>query len=311
MLPCGKFVQAYNPAERPWFAQAVLHAPHVALTVPYKDSSTNGLIVTFSLAVHDASGNLFGAVGLDLFLGNVRHWIFNPSVQCPPLTKCFLLSRSGHLLLDPSDDGHLLSGEPIFFGTRDADLAAVANDLITQGYLQKSYCLDFNSIKQQSYYTLNISALVSGITECDESVRSYVIAPVPGTSFYLAAVSSGTVSSVNPNCCVTHCPLPSSSLVLLSCERPCQVDLVLPNPCVGFQTSDAASTVAPCPGRATQLEPNTGTGLSTGELSAIIFGCVICGLIILSCAVVGCVSACSGKKGGVASKRDDQTGIEL
>jgi hypothetical protein len=242
------------------------------------DASTNALVVTFSRAVHDSKGNLFGALGLDMWLGHVRSRIFSPNVQCPPRAKCFLVSRSAHLLLDPYDDGKLLTGEAIYFGTRDGDLAAMARDLSSRGYLKQSSCLDYTSVQQQSFMTLDIpEEAITGTTSCDDSPRSYVIVPVPGTSFFLAAVSVGNAIPPLP-CCSAICGA-SYAVSSSSCSVPCRGDLSLPSACTSFEPQPSLANVQPCPGRATDLPPNSGTGLSAAAIGNIVtwtvlFGCL-------------------------------------
>jgi hypothetical protein len=258
-IPAAALQNLYDPRDRSWYQQAAIdrqNATYTSMTVPYLDASTNLKVVTFARPIINAGSandtKLFGVAGMDFLLSTVRQW-FSSAVQCPSQTLCFVIDRGGYMLLDPYDDNFVLNApNPVFFGTRDQNLASLANAMLRDGALIKTRCNDFSTITVTSFYKVNVPSTKTGTLYCTQGTETsappYVVTRVPRTSFFLVALS--TASSLPPisTCCNQVCPMGLtddtgarflyglrsvlfSSLSFAVCDVPCSSPMRLVTPC--------------------------------------------------------------------------------
>ena len=257
--PSGRLVSRYDPRVRGWYQQARLdvQSPKLTLTAPYVDAFTNDLIQTLSkplIVGGKASKTLFGVTGVDFYLSGIRK-LFNDAVTCPSGSRCFLIDRGGFLLLDPLDDNALQTPEPLFFGDRNSELAALEEALVARKVMIRSQCINYNSINVETFYSLrSLTTAVSGEFLCGRG--SFVVAPVPNATFFLVVVSNvEQVCQSSPNDGI--------------CMSPCLQPLKLESPCSGsFLPVLTLRSLPACPGDAVILPLNSFEGgLSTGNFS--------------------------------------------
>ncbi|CAH1777703.1 unnamed protein product [Owenia fusiformis] len=157
MFPGSYLQRSYDPTVRPWYLRAVANKGKMVLSA-YEDALGLGYVVTMSYTLHkgqDASGNdgpLFGVMGYDFNFKIFYNKIIERYPKCNDKQySCFIMDTSGFILLhkdfvecDKSDqqiDGlHITVKEP-----------DIASHLISNGFMKRGACMDFDSIKY--YYT--------------------------------------------------------------------------------------------------------------------------------------------------------------
>ncbi|MFS8047765.1 methyl-accepting chemotaxis protein [Rhizobium sp. BR 314] len=102
-LPAGEMPKGFDPRKRGWYKDAVkLDAP--LLTEPYKDASTNALVISAAIPVK-RDGRLLGVAGTDFPLQGLLGMI--GQVDLGGMGSAFLVNSSGTVLVHP--DGALVS----------------------------------------------------------------------------------------------------------------------------------------------------------------------------------------------------------
>lgn len=274
MTPASAYVSEYDPRQRAWYKRALLNPGALALSAPYIDAASNLKVITLSKAIYDGS-RLFGVIGMDFELSRIRD-IFTKDVVCPGDSSCFLMDDSGYLINAPNGDDSALSSS-VWVGSHSATGASFASAQVALGGMLKQYCLDYSTLKRQSFYNVVLSLVSSsrsGTATCG-GVQFEAI-PVPNSVFYLVAMSR-TSSSSNTCCGSPTAPCLSSPSATV-CETPCLASLILSDACTSFEPGTAETTLVACPQKPPALRSNTNnatSGLSTGAIVGIAIGVAI------------------------------------
>ncbi len=103
----GGFVQApdddplspgYNPAKRPWYAEALAAKEDVDVTAPYPSDSGVGLVTTATCKVYDPANKLIGVVGVDFSLKNLTDYL--NALKIGETGRVVVLDQNGTILVD-------------------------------------------------------------------------------------------------------------------------------------------------------------------------------------------------------------------
>ena len=91
--------QGFVTSERTWFKQMKANNGDVTLSSAYSDALTGKLVVTISVGVKDASGNIIGAVGMDITLDALTETM--KSVQIGENGYVALFDSDGNVIYHP------------------------------------------------------------------------------------------------------------------------------------------------------------------------------------------------------------------
>jgi len=94
----------YDPRERPWYVAAKKNPKIVVRTEPYPSLTTQDINIGIVKALVDEQGNFFGAVGIDVTLGNLTNYIDIFNSKLIPEGEVFLLDRNGIVLASRDKD---------------------------------------------------------------------------------------------------------------------------------------------------------------------------------------------------------------
>ncbi len=103
----GGFVQApdddplspgYNPAKRPWYAEALAAKEDVDVTAPYPSDSGVGLVTTATCKVYDQADKLIGVVGVDFSLKDLTDYL--NALKIGETGRVVVLDQNGTILVD-------------------------------------------------------------------------------------------------------------------------------------------------------------------------------------------------------------------
>jgi hypothetical protein len=300
--PASRYGNDYNPLIRPWYQRAarslVAGDPKMALSAPYVDASSRLLVVTLSKGLIGPDMKPFGVMGMDFELSTIRT-LFTESFACPAGSKCFLMDAAGYLINSPEANGDASLATRSFVGAHSSAHADFASGLLASGRMTKDFCLDYATLKRQSFYNVAEAASSGTFSPCGSSL-SYVLQPVPNSTFFLVVMSnigSDTTPGSSPSCCPTSC---STSASLTVCQNPCEANLNLQDRCVSFTPTTADRAFYACPESTPALRSlddnlggtTGGTGdtaaLSTGAIVGIAIGGVVV-LFLLILLIVLCV----------------------
>jgi GAF domain-containing protein/HAMP domain-containing protein len=165
----------FDVTARPWYVAAAPQANPgrgAVWSEPYLDAALNGIIITNSAPVYDASGRLAGVVAQDIQLTKISEFIS----QIRPGTSgyAFLIDREGHLIAMPEAGYTDLNISPTLLPL---------GDKLTATKLGAAFA-PLQSILSE------MTAGKSGLTEINlNGINRFVIyRPLPGVNFSLAII---------------------------------------------------------------------------------------------------------------------------
>ncbi len=93
----------FDVTKRPWFVNATSSKNSAGAAVwaePYLDAASNGLVITTSIPVHDASGNLRGVDAMDIQLKRITEIVSN--IHIGDTGHAFLLTKGKQIIAMPA-----------------------------------------------------------------------------------------------------------------------------------------------------------------------------------------------------------------
>ena len=109
----GGFVQApddeplsagYNPAKRPWYAEALEAEGDIDVTAPYA-SDSGGLVTTVTCKVYDLHNKLAGVIGIDFSLDGLTNYL--NALKIGDTGRVIVLDETGMILVDQGNKADL------------------------------------------------------------------------------------------------------------------------------------------------------------------------------------------------------------
>ena len=109
----GGFVQApddeplsagYNPAKRPWYAEALEAKDDIDVTAPYT-SDSGGLVTTVTCKVYDLHNKLAGVIGIDFSLDGLTNYL--NALKIGDTGRVIVLDETGMILVDQGNKADL------------------------------------------------------------------------------------------------------------------------------------------------------------------------------------------------------------
>ncbi len=109
----GGFIQApddepltagYNPAERPWYAEALAAKDGVAVTAPYT-SDSGGMVTTVTSIVYDLRNRQIGVIGIDFSLDGLTDYL--NKLKIGETGRVIVIDETGMILVDQRDKANL------------------------------------------------------------------------------------------------------------------------------------------------------------------------------------------------------------
>ncbi len=121
----GGFVQApddeaitpgYNPAKRPWYAEALEAKEDIDVTAPYT-SDSGGLVTTVTSKVYNMQNQLSGVIGIDFSLEALTNYL--NALKIGQTGRVIVLDKTGMILVDQGNKTDLHknisdAGDPIY-----------------------------------------------------------------------------------------------------------------------------------------------------------------------------------------------------
>lgn len=174
----------FQPRRRPWY-QAAVDAGQATLSLPYRDSITQEIVVTVSAPVFDGSHRLLGVIGADLALDRLTSLLEEETVL--GRGGALLLDRGGKVILSPREEWNLTENILVPSDRIGADLAQAGQDLLMAEAGQNDFTLDGKAMRLYHRFTRHgyIVALEFPLATIGEMARSF--------TNLLAAVGSGAL----------------------------------------------------------------------------------------------------------------------
>ena len=109
----GGFVQApddeaitagYNPAKRPWYAEALQAKDDIDVTAPYT-SDSGGLVTSVTCKVYDTHNKLSGVIGIDFSLDGLTNYL--NALKIGATGRVIVVDETGMILVDQGNKADL------------------------------------------------------------------------------------------------------------------------------------------------------------------------------------------------------------
>eukprot|EP01083_Nonionella_stella_P276342 938905_1 len=121
--PAHSYSTGYNPLIRPWYQRSVSHPDLFTFTTPYKDATTNKLVITGSTVIYAPNSTYpFGVAGFDFqYEQFIALWNDIVTVDCD---YCFLIDSSAFVVYYEGMEGDVDEDEIglMFFGALEPTL---------------------------------------------------------------------------------------------------------------------------------------------------------------------------------------------
>jgi diguanylate cyclase (GGDEF)-like protein/PAS domain S-box-containing protein len=125
--PDGIKSSTFDPRLRPWYSLALDNPDQSMITEPYVSAvDTNMILITVSKAVKNVSGEIVGAVGIDVSLGKLSEEIKN--IKIGDSGYVFLFSKDGTILAYPDSSFNFKNISKLKIETKETDKSY--NDLL-------------------------------------------------------------------------------------------------------------------------------------------------------------------------------------
>lgn len=127
----------FDPTVRPWYQQTAA-AGETIITAPYRDASSNELVVTFASPVI-RNGKLLAVAGMDKTLTYVVEQVL--AVELPASGYSMLLDRDGTILAHELSDQLDQNLQDVMSANESGSLSAAVDQVISVDYLEANYLL--------------------------------------------------------------------------------------------------------------------------------------------------------------------------
>lgn len=127
----------FDPTVRPWYQQTAA-AGETIITAPYRDASSNELVVTFASPVI-RNGKLVAVAGMDKTLTYVVEQVL--AVELPASGYSMLLDRDGTILAHELSDQLDQNLQDVMSANESGSLSAAVDQVISVDYLEANYLL--------------------------------------------------------------------------------------------------------------------------------------------------------------------------
>ena len=207
--PNTQLAQAYDPAQRGWFAQALRGEEGTTfISTPYIDAFGMGYLITVSRTInYNNNGQIAGVIGTDYFVSQ-----FGESVlQSYEKYKAIIIDSTGALIYHsdfyPNNYGGFFPYVNVkFYDSRDKSISGsepltlsqvsfgqeIVGDLLLNAGLPTFACHDVTSLKTKK--TFDIDKYLKSQQRDEVIISKFRIKRLPGTNAYIMSPRDHTVS---------------------------------------------------------------------------------------------------------------------
>ncbi|XP_013420899.1 VWFA and cache domain-containing protein 1 [Lingula anatina] len=253
LLPGLQLTKNYDHTRRAWFKRTLTYKGTNVVSPPYLDVWGSGYVITLSHTlyegksggVHTPNDKVTAVILTDFTITYFYQVIQDRYVNCRDAGySCLVMDSSGFIVMHDDfvkatdtpdiENVHILKKEPV-----------IGSNLVTRGLLSKRSCLDFESIKEQYFWQVNLPN-PNGL-DLMQSSPSYEIRPIPNSNIYLIIYSKKMSESISCSCPFgSVSPSKFECSPRQTCECPCHSKADNFNYCTNFYTLlyDSAQTCA-------------------------------------------------------------------
>ncbi|XP_033726771.1 VWFA and cache domain-containing protein 1-like [Pecten maximus] len=246
LYPGAQLPKNYDHTRRPWFIRSIALKGKIVFSTPYLDQWSQGYIITVSTTIQKSSvyTPVVGVAGTDFSVPYMYQLLLSSYTACSQTSySCLVVDSSGLVVVhkdfveftgEPKiENMHIINKEP-----------TIAEDLLNNRNMIKTSCLDFENIKEQFSYRIDVTSTL----DRRSSAAGYEIHPVANTNIYVILKNNMATSS-SSSCCSSYGVSPDQKECgTRSCDCLCYKDTFY-NYCLDMYPllSDAAPTCSPQP----------------------------------------------------------------
>ncbi|KAL9960894.1 hypothetical protein ACROYT_G034402 [Oculina patagonica] len=224
--------KSFDPRKRPWYLKAKSNTGLVALTTPYMDAGGAGVVVTAAHTLyygkanhaHTTNDQVIGVIGADFPIQYFYRLMTETNSKCNESDKsCLVLDKAGFVIMHDdflSPDITAKALEYVHITEKEKD---IAEDLIHRGYMVRKQCRNFEQLKVETFYEIQLPRRGVNTLHTGLRCKKYQLSQLNGTNVFLG------IKLQDRNCTSKSCTCSSdgkcSTKQDLTCQCPCSSGL--------------------------------------------------------------------------------------